>query len=124
MILTEKHFEQIKENIKFEYDVFAEIFHIEALTPFFEFYAYYEEKDIINNQYVISPLKIKFEFYSEIIPEKLELSGIQKKEVAGWLKYLYEEMYLPAKEEYQDAPLIGWKEVNDFEKRNSFWLYN
>ncbi|MDO4728418.1 MAG: hypothetical protein Q4B43_05365 [Bacteroidota bacterium] len=124
MILTEKHFEQIRDNIEFEYDVFTGIFNIKALTPFFKFNAHYHESDIVKNQFVISPLKMDITIESDIIPEDVELSGVQKKEVAGWLKYLYEETYLPAKEEYQDAPLIGWKEVNDFEKRNSFWLYN
>ncbi|GIJ96605.1 hypothetical protein CAPN001_11740 [Capnocytophaga stomatis] len=131
MILTEKHFEQIRDNIEFEYDVFTGIFNIKALTPFFEFNAYYEEKDVINNQYVISPLKIKFEFYSEIIPEEIELSGVQKKEVAHFLKELYEGEYLEAKEEFlnelrreENAPLFSARQLEEAKMRNSYWLYN
>lgn len=100
MILTNEHFEQIKANLAFEYDVSLETFNATAKTLFFEFDAYYEEKDIIDNQHVISPLKIKFEFYSEVIPEELELSGVQKKEVARWLKEFYEGEYSEAKEEW------------------------
>ncbi|GJQ07482.1 hypothetical protein CAPN010_16400 [Capnocytophaga cynodegmi] len=129
MILTNNHFQQIRENIEFEYDVFAQIFNIKSLTPFFEFYAYYEEKDVINNQYVISPLKIKFEFYSEIIPEELELSGVHKKEVARWLKEFYEGEYTEAKEEWlkdleYSPSFLSTKEREEAEMRNSFWLYN
>lgn len=100
MILTNEHFEQIKANLAFEYDVSLEKFNATAKTLFFEFDAYYKEKDVIDNQHVISPLKIKFEFYSEVIPEELELSGVQKKEVARWLKEFYEGEYTEAKEEW------------------------
>lgn len=123
MVLPDNFFQLIRENIKFDFDVFTGNVSTEVKTPFFVFDAFYEEKYIIEDEDMIDLSKIKYGFYSEVIPEEIELSEAQKKDIACFFRDFYDNVYYEAKEEWlkeieaeAKAPLFNYKhtkEMND-----------
>lgn len=96
-------FKQIEDNLYPEFDVYLGTFGLKSETKDFDFDVYYEEEDIVKNQFVISPSKVKIEFYSEVLPyEDMEFTPEQSKTMIKWLKDLYEGAYLEAKDEREN----------------------
>ncbi|MFJ1491203.1 hypothetical protein [Capnocytophaga canis] len=128
MVLPDNFFQLIRENIKFDFDVFTGNVSTEVKTPFFVFDAFYEEKYIVENEEMIDLSKIKYGFYSEVIPEEIELSEVQKKDIACFFRDFYDNVYYEAKEEWlkeieaeAKAPLFNHKYTKE---KNDLTWYN